>query len=105
MSDNCGRLPELGGTRGRKLVLGLWGGCRSLRRYERVTGTGDLARVANAPESWEVDFKSTVDPAEWWELAKDIAADLASVDVRAARTASQNPAAPDPRGHTPDGEH
>jgi hypothetical protein len=45
-----------------------------LRRYERVTATADLARVASAPESWEVDFKSTVDPAEWWELAKDIAA-------------------------------
>lgn len=45
-----------------------------MRQYHRVTSAADLARVTATPESWEVDFKATVNPDEWWELAKDVAA-------------------------------
>lgn len=45
-----------------------------MRRYRRVSSPADVALVASEPEDWEHDFKRTVDPAEWWELAKDVAA-------------------------------
>jgi len=45
-----------------------------VRRYRRVTSPADVTLVAGDPENWEHDFKRTVDPTEWWELAKDIAA-------------------------------
>jgi hypothetical protein len=42
--------------------------------YKRVHSLENLRAVVQAPESWELDFKTTVDPDAWWELSKDIAA-------------------------------
>jgi hypothetical protein len=42
--------------------------------YRAIENLEDLRTVMNSPESWQLDFKMFVNPAEWWELAKDIAA-------------------------------
>lgn len=42
--------------------------------YKRITCDKDLREALSSPESWELDFKHRVNVAEWWELAKDVAA-------------------------------
>lgn len=42
--------------------------------YRRIQTLEDLQAAVQACESPELDFKVTIEPTEWWELAKDIAA-------------------------------
>jgi hypothetical protein len=42
--------------------------------YTRIQSVEALHRALRNPETYELDFKKFVDPKEWWELAKDIAA-------------------------------
>ena len=43
-------------------------------RYEPVRAAADLEGLARSTEGRSLDFKERVDPKQWWELAKDIAA-------------------------------
>lgn len=43
-------------------------------RFRPIEKFEDLPVTADARESFVLDFKATVDPGAWWELAKDIAA-------------------------------
>lgn len=39
-----------------------------------ISTRGQIAALAREPEGPTIDYKGDADPAEWWELAKDIAA-------------------------------
>jgi hypothetical protein len=43
-------------------------------RYQPVITVADLEALAHSTEGHSLDFKERVDPEQWWELAKDIAA-------------------------------
>jgi hypothetical protein len=43
-------------------------------RYQPVRTLAELKAVEHSTEGRALDFKAAVDPGEWWELAKDIAA-------------------------------
>lgn len=43
-------------------------------RYRRIETWLDVVDVRDRPEDWQLDYKTKVDTAEWWEMAKDIAA-------------------------------
>src|SRR5258708_6219854 len=42
--------------------------------YQPVRTLADLREIELSTEGRSLDFKGAADPAEWWELAKDIAA-------------------------------